>query len=255
MHQVKFPQIQIDWIVKIAAVVLFISFLSLTNNAHAKQDYYSHTLCKQKELFRCIKVKRGDTWKKLWPDEQERDLVKRLNRMNVRLTRGMKLAVPDEIANLDLRDLSPYPSSIEATGKKTIVFQPYLHAWGAYDEKGNLLRWGPASGGKAWCPDIKNTCRTVSGEFRMYTKRDETCFSSKFPIPGGGAPMPHCMFFHGGYAFHGSNTVPGYHDSHGCIRVFKKDAKWLNEEFIELPSRSNRHRGTTVIITPYGDEI
>ena len=40
------------------------------------------------------------------------------------------------------------------------------------------------------------------------------------------------MFFHGGFALHGSYEVPGYHASHGCVRMFVNDAKWLNEEFV-----------------------
>jgi len=31
---------------------------------------------------------------------------------------------------------------------------------------------------------------------------------------------------------HGS-TLPGYHASHGCIRMFEDDAHWLNKEFTE----------------------
>ena len=65
----------------------------------------------------------------------------------------------------------------------------------------------------------------------IYNKGGAGCASSKFPVGRGGAPMPYCMFFHGGYALHGSYEVPGYHASHGCIRLFVDDAAWLNEEF------------------------
>jgi len=63
--------------------------------------------------------------------------------------------------------------------------------------------------------------------------------------------MPHCMYFYRGYGFHGSNQVPGVHASHGCIRTFHEDAEWLNEEFIEVPSRRNNFKGTKVIIRDY----
>jgi lipoprotein-anchoring transpeptidase ErfK/SrfK len=54
------------------------------------------------------------------------------------------------------------------------------------------------------------------------------------------------MFFNkAGYAFHGSPKVPGQNASHGCVRIFTDDAKWLNENFVEI--------GTTVIINPYPD--
>lgn len=61
--------------------------------------------------------------------------------------------------------------------------------------------------------------------------------------------MPYCMFFHGGYALHASPVVPGHHDSHGCVRLFLEDAKWLNEEFIELSS--DTQKGTTIVVNPY----
>ena len=59
--------------------------------------------------------------------------------------------------------------------------------------------------------------------------------------------MPYCMFFHTGFALHGSYEVPGYNASHGCVRLYKEDAKWLNEEFVELPAFEN-DKGTTVIV-------
>lgn len=43
--------------------------------------------------------------------------------------------------------------------------------------------------------------------------------------------MPWCMYFHGGFALHGSYEVPGFNASHGCIRMFVPDAEWLNQEF------------------------
>jgi len=33
------------------------------------------------------------------------------------------------------------------------------------------------------------------------------------------------MFFHGGFALHGSPSVPGYNASHGCVRLFDDDAE------------------------------
>jgi lipoprotein-anchoring transpeptidase ErfK/SrfK len=47
------------------------------------------------------------------------------------------------------------------------------------------------------------------------------------------------MYFYGGYALHGSNSVPARPASHGCIRLPRADALWL---FDRLPV------GTTVMI-------
>ncbi len=106
--------------------------------------------------------------------------------------------------------------------------------WSAYDDSGELVRSGPVSGGKNYCPDIHRGCRTVTGTFTIYSKQGAGCRSTRFPVGRGGAPMPYCMFFHGGYALHGSYEVPGYNASHGCVRMHPEDAMWLNEDFVEV---------------------
>jgi lipoprotein-anchoring transpeptidase ErfK/SrfK len=35
------------------------------------------------------------------------------------------------------------------------------------------------------------------------------------------------LYFHRGYAIHGSNSVPNHPASHGCVRVTRADARWL----------------------------
>lgn len=50
-------------------------------------------------------------------------------------------------------------------------------------------------------------------------------YSRKF----GRAPMPHAIFFHGGYAIHGTNHVArlGRRASHGCVRLHPSNAATL----------------------------
>lgn len=106
--------------------------------------------------------------------------------------------------------------------------------WSAFDSSGSLVRSGHVSGGKKYCPDIGRGCKTVTGTFTVYTKKGAGCKSSRFPVGKGGAPMPYCMFFHKGYALHGSNHVPNYNASHGCVRMSPSDAKWLNQNFVQV---------------------
>ncbi len=106
-------------------------------------------------------------------------------------------------------------------------------SWSAYDNDGMLIRSGHVSGGKEYCADIDRECETVTGTFTIYRKGGEDCKSTIFPVGRGGAPMPYCMFFHGGYALHGSNSVPNYNASHGCVRMSPEDAQWLNEDFVQ----------------------
>jgi lipoprotein-anchoring transpeptidase ErfK/SrfK len=106
--------------------------------------------------------------------------------------------------------------------------------WTAYDAQGHFVRQGRASGGKSYCPDIGRSCRTVTGTFTVQSKQGAGCFSKRFPVGKGGAPMPYCMFFHGGYALHGSYDVPNHNASHGCVRLIPEDARWLNQNFVEV---------------------
>lgn len=186
--------------------------------------------------YHCITAQKGQSWRSLFPDETERSIVMRLNRMNTELWAGKKIAVPDNLSQMTLLDASPLPRHMSSINHPTIVVQLSQLAWGAYDDDGNLVRWGPVSGGKGWCPDLHRGCHTATGTFTVYSKQGSGCKSTKFPIPRGGAPMPYCMFFHGGYALHGSPSVPGYNASHGCVRLFTDDARWLNQNFISVGS-------------------
>lgn len=131
------------------------------------------------------------------------------------------------------------------TGEKTIVIDPRVHAWGAYDASGNLLRAGLVTAGGNYCADIKRSCRTRSGSFRIQSLGSASCKSSIYPLPRGGAPMPYCMFFNGNQGMHGTygNGVVEGNISHGCVRMRPSDAQWIRFNFARI--------GTKVIVKPY----
>lgn len=207
-------------------ISLFLYFPQMTS---AKS--YGASICNEPNLV-CYVAKRGDTWAKLFPDETERDIVMRINRVNIRLHPGMKIAIPSS-PHFGLMDFSPFPTQIDPPGEKVIYVSKKYLAFGAYDSNGSLQLWGPISGGKGYCPDTGKYCRTPNGSFSIQSKQGGGCVSTKFPVGRGGAPMPYCMFFHGGFALHGSYEVPGYHASHGCVRMYVNDARWLNQEFTD----------------------
>lgn len=233
---------------RLKSVIFFTMFLLLQFNAWS-QMRFGESLCNSIDYF-CIKTKVGETWESLFPNVEERDIVRRVNRMNIALRTGMTIAVPKNIDRLTIYDVSPFPRYIEPEGEKIIFVNQDKLAWGAYDENGELLWWGPLSSGSGHCRGLDGTCITPSGAFRIVRKQDIDCISTTFPMRGngdnGGAEMPYCMHFFRGYALHGSDTVPGYRASHGCIRIFIEDARWLNEEFITLPGGDSK--GTRVII-------
>lgn len=146
---------------------------------------------------------------------------------------------------------APLPEWRKTGGEKVIIVDPKEHTWGAYNAQGKLIRWGIASAGSNQCRDAQTSCRTTVGSFRIYSLGDETCVSSKYPMPVGGAPMPYCMYFLRGQAIHGSQQTEYANLSHGCVRVHLDDAKWLRYHFVEGPRADNHYRGTKVVIKAY----
>ena len=66
--------------------------------------------------------------------------------------------------------------------------------------------------------------RTPRGSYRP-TRLHKMWYSRKYD----NSPMPHSIFFHGGYAIHGTNYVKslGRPASHGCIRLHPSNARAL----------------------------
>jgi len=83
--------------------------------------------------------------------------------------------------------------------------------------------------------------RTPTGRYRpgrMYRRY----FSRKYYR----SPMPHSVFFKGGYAIHGTNYVKrlGRRASHGCVRLHRRHAA----ELYRLINRYGK-RNTRIVIT------
>ncbi len=201
-------------------------------------DTYGGRLCRLPG-FKCIPITSSETWVRLWPNPYQRAVVMRLNRTNVALRYRHWVLVPQHLSTVDYMELSPLPDRIRPTGKKQLLIDLSIFAFGAYNKQGYLVYWGPASGGKNYCFDTQENCRSAVGQFKIYRIKGENCMSSKYPVDqGGGAPMPYCMYYHKGYAIHGSTLAGFVNKSRGCIRLFYSDARWLNQHFVK--------RGTVV---------
>ncbi len=131
----------------------------------------------------------------------------------------------------------------ETNGNSTFIFNPRTLRWVVYNREGDLVGSGHGSGGRDFCSDIQEPCRTPVGTFQVYSFGGPDCVSKIYPGSDEPAPMPYCMYVSDDFAIHGSSNVPNYNASHGCIRVKPSVAKWLQENVIE--------RGTTVIVLPY----
>lgn len=211
--------------------------------------YYGPGLCANAQ-YECVKVPTSQSWENMFPDEAQRDLVQRINRNYNYLWQGKVLAVPRDLAHATLLDLAPFARKIQVDGEKLIIVDQDKLAWGAYDAEGQLVSWGPIASGGDKCSDSNKSCRTLTGIYRVFSKEGDKCQSNVFPIGKGGAKMPYCMYFHKGFALHGSSDMPGYRASHGCVRMFTRDAKWLNETFVESSNERNNNMGTKVVIRP-----
>lgn len=183
--------------------------------------------------FSCVKVQKGQTWASLFPDAEERNIVMRLNRSNVALKHRPWIVIPTDLSDKDLMDYAPFPEYIDPTGKRLVLIDISDQAFAAYNSDGVMVHWGPISSARGYCPDTGEKCTTVLGNFHVTRKQGAGCKSNTYPIGKGGSPMPYCMFFHKGYAIHGS-TLPGFPASHGCIRLMYKDAEWLNKGFANI---------------------
>ena len=158
--------------------------------------------------------------------------------------RQAMLSAPSQPATIKKPDYAArMPQHIATGGRKVIVVDPSVHAWGAYGPDGDLIRGGLATAGSSWCADIKRPCRTRVGTFHIQSLGNFNCKSTIYPLPKGGAPMPYCMFFNGNQGLHGSYNVVDANASHGCVRLHVADAEWVRFNFATI--------GTKVIVRPY----
>lgn len=215
---------------------LIVVFLSAALMSASAYGYYGRELCDQPG-YKCLNVEKDDTWARLFPNLRDREIVERLNRMNIELRFRDWIVVPTNLEKTSLMDISPFEKHKETEGHKLIYISLSKAAFGAYDESGNLVFWGPISGGKEYCDSTGEPCKTVRGHYHIYRMKGKDCVSTEYPVEThGGAPMPYCMAFYKGYVIHGS-VLPGYPSSHGCVRVFFEDAKWLNQHFVKIGTK------------------
>lgn len=212
---------------------------------YTPDEAYGVNLCHDSR-FRCEKVQPGQSWASLFPNKMVREVVMRLNRTNVALDYRYTILIPRNLTNIDYMAYSPLPFYRNTHGHRLLFVNLSLFAFGAYDSDGSLLFWGPVSSGSDWCDDTKASCATAVGTFSIFKIEGANCVSGTFPIDlsagaSGGASMPYCMYYHNGFAIHGSTLSGFVNRSHGCVRLFNDDAQWLNEHFVTL--------GTQVIVT------
>jgi lipoprotein-anchoring transpeptidase ErfK/SrfK len=67
---------------------------------------------------------------------------------------------------------------------------------------------------------------TPSGSFRVQSKQKNKRSGKYTNYFDQNTPMPYSLQFHGPYFIH-EGWLPGYADSHGCVRLHYEDARFL----------------------------
>jgi len=223
------------------------------------QPFLSKKFCKHPDFY-CKVIWHKDKkrkiwyrWQDIWPDKRERLIIKKINRLNMWLVPGITIVVPKKMTGKTYMDFLPIPKKINTT-EKVFIWYPKKLAWGAYDKKGNLLNWGPGLGGIKKCKKEKRSCKTPAGIFQVLAKGTYYSRSASYPANCKGIKCSWMPYYvkvtYDGVGIHGAKYFIGRHDSHGCVRLFISDARWLHKNFFTY-IKDNDKKGTKVVFLPY----
>lgn len=180
-----------------------------------------------------IKIKGGDTLIQLFGKDWK--TVTRFNRIDEKhLIPGRTLKVPDDLRAAKHWTPMPEKYGPAANCDKYVLVLLEQQFIGFY-RKGLLAFDAPISSGKPKerCDAKNGNCATPIGIFQALGG-DKSHISSLYAMPDGEPyPMDWAIRFYVSTAPNGGNVqywihsgeLPGYPDSHGCIRLMKKDAE------------------------------
>ena len=172
-----------------------------------------------KTTYRLDSIQNKEHLDSLFNDFSEEDvkLVYTLNRIDAyRVKPGAKLIIPDSLVK-DLNVYAPFPKLMKPLDsiEKTVIISKRIQAFALY-ENGNLLHWGPVSTGK-------QSTGTPSGLYygNYKAKRKISTIDQSWIMP----------YYFNFMNFEGIGTheytLPGYPASHGCVRMYREDAKMI----------------------------
>lgn len=139
--------------------------------------------------------------------------VEKINGCNQKYFLGKKLLVPQTLAVAEAYQGMPMEIADSLGRDSLILIDKKINRLGCYFG-GKLLYWCPVTLGVKRMPTPSGSYK-INGKYRML-------ISKKY----GNIPMPYSLRFFGNYCIH-QGPMPGRLASHGCVRVFKRDAIWL----------------------------
>lgn len=220
----------------------------IVDNLNSCRKDFSLKLCESGE-YNCFKFyKKGSDyvkWDEAFKNEKIRALVQKINRRDNLIFRNACIALPDDITKDELF-YAPFKKEIDDKEKHIIVDLNKL-AFGAYKD-GKLVFWGAANGGVGRCKETgKFNCKTPIGEHQVYEIKKGASRSSLYPVECNdkkkcGVVVYNLIKFSGPVGVHGSKSLVGGNVSHGCIRVFRNDSKYIIN-FVKIRAK--------IIVLPY----
>lgn len=259
----------------LAVVVSLITFFSVNAFAEAffrmdpsklggpkpeacRKDFSLKQCTADRSPYVCVNIKSNKEyfrWEEIETDKETMEFLQQINRRNTIVWKHHCIAVPPSwiagvpFKNWDFKEMIGMPETNDNYKEKVIIVDLKNLAWGAY-ENSKLVKWGTANGGRGICKENgKLKCKTPIGEWKVISKSGKVTKSGLYPVECSdkkscGHPMFWKMqFVSDGTSFHGDRNVPGANISHGCVRMFKRDAEWLNKQFVDI--------GTKIVILPY----
>lgn len=193
-------------------VLVAICFSARVAWADQRYNHFSYQWCTASHTNAdCVRAGPDDTWHTLFPDPATRVHAQRFNRQNLPVRAGQwVLRTPPQ-------PFAPPTISQVAYGRATIVFWPERMSWAHYSPEGERIRAGPAIGGKV-------NERTTGGCTSIMERASPARRSSIY-----GVKIPYFLrITQSGQGFH-AGLMRGVHESAGCIRLFRADARYLSQ--------------------------
>ena len=194
----------------------------------------------QSPSYHLVKIKKGDTFYKLF--EKDWQLIARFNRLDEKhLVVGREIKVPKDLEML--RNWTPMPENhVSAMSYDKYILIKLGEQFLGFYKNGKLIFDAPISSGRSpdRCDSPIGNCSTPIG-FSFVLGGDKNHVSSIYnDSTGAPYPMDWAIRFYVNksmvqYWIH-SGDLPGYPDSHGCVRLTKYDAeKLFNLVFEKYP--------------------
>lgn len=172
--------------------------------------------------------------------EDQLNTILAINRVDKgRIRANTPLIIP-ECASAEFNDYSPFPENINFLQciPKTVLISQRVQAFALY-EKGSLIKWGPVSTGKG-------STKTPNGlNYGNYKAKRKISTIDESWI------MPYYFNFmnYEGIGTH-EYSLPGYPASHGCVRMYREDAKFIYDwaEMWQVEKGRITHNGTPFMV-------